>query len=129
MRARRDALTRDLIARIEQMRTTSPPDALRCRDVAPSRVASATDAVDGTWEWSVTREDSSTRATRRRSRPARRTRRLIFRKGRFELRNLGSGDVLTGDFRLVGDRLVAHLDGARPTDPILQYTWSSSADG
>ena len=31
---------------------------------------------------------------------------------------------LTGDFRVVGDRVVAHLDGARPTDPALQYTWS-----
>ena len=121
---RRDALTRELIARIEQMRRTSPPDALRCPDVAPP-AASATDAVDGTWEWSVTTEELLAAGDT----PAGAGRlaghwRLVFRKGRFELRNLGSGDVVTGDFRVVGDRLVAHLDGARPTDPALQYTWS-----
>ena len=87
--------------------------------------ASATDAVDGTWEWSVTRTELLAAGDT----PAGAGRlaghwRLVFRKGRFELRNLDSGDVVTGDFRVVGDRLVAHLDGARPTDPALQYTWS-----
>ncbi len=121
---RRDALTRELIGRIEQMRRTSPPDALRCPDVAPP-TASATDAVDGTWEWSMTTEELLAAGDT----PAGAGRlagywRLVFRKGRFELRNLDSGDVVTGDFRVVGNRLVAHLDGARPTDPAPQYTWS-----
>ena len=121
---RRDALTRELIARIEQMRATSPPDTIRCPDVA-RRAGFATDAIDGTWEWSVTRDellaagDTPSGAERLAG-----SWRLVFRKGRFELRNLDSGDALTGDFRLVGNRLVAHLDDARPNDPALQYTWS-----
>jgi TRAP-type C4-dicarboxylate transport system substrate-binding protein len=121
---RRDPLTRELIAGIERMRGTSTPDVLRCRDASPA-AGPATDAVDGRWEWSVTREELLAAGDT----PAGAERlaghwRLALRNGRFELRNRASGDVFTGDFRLVGDRFVAHLDGARPSDPALQYTWS-----
>jgi TRAP-type C4-dicarboxylate transport system substrate-binding protein len=121
---RRDALTRELMARIAQMRRTAPPDTIRCPE-RPRGAASVTGAVDGTWVWSVTPDELLAAGDT----PAGSDRlagrwRLVLRDGRFELSNADSGDVFTGDFRITGNRLVARLDGTAPTDPALQYSWS-----
>ena len=121
---RRDELARDVIAAIEQMRGASAPEELRCPHVAAPEQGSAA-PVDGTWRWSVTEAellaagDTPSGADRNTGRWQ-----LVLDKGRYEARNLDTGDAFTGGYDLVGDRLVAHGEGAGATDPATWYRWS-----
>jgi hypothetical protein len=108
------------------VRGAAGPETLRCPGRGPVRPDARRSTVDGTWEWTVTRAellaagDAPSGAERNVGRW-----RMILEGGRFELRNLDSGDMYRGTYRIAGNRLVSRVTG----DPNrVGYTWSIYRD-
>ena len=122
---RRDQRTHELMDLIESERRGAGPDVLRCAAPGAPTGGAAVGRLDGTWRWSVTRDDlravgeTPTGIANNTGRW-----RLVVKDGRFELRGLDAGDIYRGSFRVTDDRIAVRLDGAHTADPTWQYTWS-----
>jgi len=122
---RQDPFTRQVIADIESWRGGEQPEALSCPSTSVRPAASA--ALDGTWEWSVTRRelldagDTPAGAERNKGHW-----RLVLDSGRFGLRNLDSGDASQGTYRVEAGRLIVRITG-QPAE-VQKYLWSLYRD-
>jgi TRAP-type C4-dicarboxylate transport system substrate-binding protein len=119
---RRDAFSRRVVEEIESLRVAPRPETLRCDGRAAVRPGPRATVLDGTWEWTVTRDellaagDNPSGAGRNAGRW-----RLVLDRGRFTLRNLDSGDTYRGTSRIKGNRLVSRVMGDQVA---VAYTWS-----
>jgi TRAP-type C4-dicarboxylate transport system substrate-binding protein len=131
-RLERDSSTRQLISRIERMRTELGPVSRPLRCAPPAKAAHT--ALEGRWE-----ADLTARALRAAGEPIDVVKRfqgmwrLEFRNGRWSARSLDSGARIGGSYTVVGNRLRETVESCQPASgchpgAVMEENWSVYRD-